>query len=81
MESQNLIDLSACGGNLALLDEEATKYIKIMMPLGTSPEAFELERVGIDLYAIPTLLRLWAGVIEARLTQGGQVEEWADGNA
>lgn len=78
METQNLIDLSACRGDLALLDEASTRYIKIMLPVGTAPSAFELERVGIELYNIPTLFRLWANVVEQQLIQGGGEMEEGD---
>ena len=78
MENPNLIDLSACRGDLALLDEDSTRYIKVMLPVGTSPAAFELERQGIELYNIPTLFRLWANVVEQQLVQGGGEMEEGD---
>ena len=50
-------------------------FVTIRLPMPQQPAAIELTRSGVDLYSVPTLMRLWANKLEEDLTAGGGVAE------
>lgn len=79
MSQTPVIDLAKAArgrGDVAVhLEDRRVPSITLRMPMPQNPSHVELVRDGVDLFAVPTLLRMWAARIEQSLVQGQEVPE------
>ena len=78
------LDLSVFKRDGCAIDDHPKPYVKIEMANNQNVDGINMIRVGIDMFAVPTLLRRWATVIEGQLVRPGEtpemiVEEEGDG--
>lgn len=77
-EAPPVVDLTQIGRGRDVavhIKDRKVPSLTIRMPYPHNPGMVEIVRDGLDLYAVPTLLRLWANRCEAELTGVGGIPE------